>query len=83
MLRTSLLPVVPPQLNCAVKRSSTYAVMLLQPLLLLTVRLPVSFSFTDALRWVRRGIRLPACTIPARCSAMPASTDPDQHVTGL
>src|SRR5205814_8278122 len=42
---------------------------------------PVSFSFADALRWVRRGIRMPTFTLSARCSAEPSSTDPDQHIT--
>src|SRR6266851_662305 len=33
----------------------------------------------DTLRWVRQGSCLPAFTLPARCPALPSSTDPDQR----
>src|SRR2546421_9579758 len=46
---------------------------------LLTVRTSGQF-LTDALRWVQRGKRPPACTLPVRCPTTPSSTDPDQRV---
>lgn len=47
--------------------------------LLLTVRTSGQF-LTDALRWVQRGKRPPAYTLPVRCPTTPSSTDPGQRV---
>src|SRR5438270_8991898 len=50
--------------------------------LLLTVRTSGQF-LTDALRWVQRGKRPPACTLPVRCPTTPSPTDPGQRVTSV
>ena len=78
VLRTSQLPVVPPQLNCASQQFHLHG-RNLKTAPLANGEAPVSFS--DALRWVRYGTRMPTSTLSARCSDLPSSTDPDQHIT--
>jgi len=69
-----MLPVVPPQLSYAAKHNSSHTVECDATAPQDNGEVPASLWFAGALRWVRRALYLPACTLPVRYLTALSST---------